>query len=528
MSPVFPDMPVKEHIGGIGITAAIPNLQQRSSAMKVLITGATGFIGSQLALEARAAGHEVVISGLVTNSAERDRCERLARAGLLLVDGSLRIPAFAQRIVKGCDAVIHLAAARSCAMSDDYYFDTNVEATRLLLEGCVRHGVRSFVFASTTDVYPSVRDRALSEDSAVATDRVESSSKLAAEELVRLFGDRLQVSIARIGETYGPEDFQLLKLLSLIERGVVPEVGSGENLHQPIHVHDVARGLLRMVDHPEAAGETFLLVGPAPISTRSIIDACALAMDCRVHRTRVPLLALTAAAAITNTLRRRFEVEAGLDSRSIEFFASSRWFASDKAKTLLHFEPAISFESGVHDIVNWYRQMGYLIPRQASVRAVQTVRSASDIPLDAMSGSKWQLSEVFESTCEAIIVWEMRGHGILYWNSAAEELYGFTRAEAQGRMTHSLLATRVDGGIDELESKVSRYGGWAGRLTHRKKDNTEIVIDALLTTLSHQDGRALVLEVNRPIAHAPKTMQTKLEGPVLEHDAEVQVGVSAA
>ena len=55
--------------------------------MKVLITGATGFIGSQLALEARAAGHDVIVTGLITNSAERDRSERLARAGLRLIDG---------------------------------------------------------------------------------------------------------------------------------------------------------------------------------------------------------------------------------------------------------------------------------------------------------------------------------------------------------------------------------------------------------------------------------------------------------
>ena len=120
--------------------------------MKVLITGATGFIGSQLALEARAAGHDVIVTGLITNSAERDRTERLARAGLHLIDGSLRVPTFAQRITKGCDAVIHLATAQCVAGHDEYHFDTNVEATRLLLEGCVRNGVKRFVHGSTIDV----------------------------------------------------------------------------------------------------------------------------------------------------------------------------------------------------------------------------------------------------------------------------------------------------------------------------------------------------------------------------------------
>ena len=492
--------------------------------MKVLITGATGFIGSQLALEARAAGHDVIVTGLINNSAERDRTERLARAGLRLIDGSLRVPAFAQRITKGCDAVIHLASAQRGAGQDEYHFDTNVEATRLLLEGCVRNGVRRFVHGSTVDVYATMRDRALSEDSPVAAVGGEVSSKLAAEELVRLFADRLEVSIARIGETYGPEDLQLLKLLRLIERGVVPEVGLCKNLHQPIHVHDVARGLLRMLEHSGAIGEMFVLVGPAPLETREIMEACTAAMAATVHYVRVPLLSFVAATSISTAIRKRFDLAAGLDSRCVEFFKRSRWFATEKMHNLLQFAPTISFQAGVRDTVNWYRQMGYLLPRASSARTVRSVRSASEIPLDAMSDGKWQLSEVFESTRDAIIVWDMHGHGILYWNSAAEDLYGFTRAEAQGRITHSLLATRVEGGIGELESKLSRYGGWAGTLTHRKRDNTEIAIEAQLTTLSHEDGRPLVLEVNRPIP-APKYVQARFDD--TQHGAEVQIGISA-
>jgi dihydroflavonol-4-reductase len=493
--------------------------------MKLLITGATGFIGSQLALQAQAAGHEVVLSGLITNSAERDRCERLARAGLRVIDGSLRIPSFVERVVKGCDAVIHLAAAQCAPMADDYYFDTNVEATRMLLESCVRNGVRRFVLGSTVDVYASARERAICEESSVVAERIEISSKLAAEELVRLFGERLQITIARIGEAYGPEDFQLLKLLRLIERGVVPEVGSCRNFHQPIHVHDVVRGLLRMLEHPAATGETFILAGPSPITTRSIIDACALAMGARVHYVRVPFVSFSAAASLSYVFHKRLGLASALDWRALDFFGKSLWFATEKLQKRLQFQPTINFEAGVRDTVNWYRQKGYLPPREDVVRPLRRVRSMSEIPLDAMSDFEWQLSEVFESTRDAIIVWDLHGHEILYWNAAAEDLYGFTRAEAQGRMTHSLLNTRIEGGVSELESKLDRFGGWAGTLIHRKKDHTEIAIDAQLTMLSHQDGRPLVLEVNRPVPIASKVATARVESTVLKHEA-VRIGVS--
>ncbi|HEU4655319.1 MAG TPA: NAD(P)-dependent oxidoreductase [Steroidobacteraceae bacterium] len=370
--------------------------------MKLLITGATGFIGSQLALEARAAGHDVVLTGLITNAAERERCERLHRRGLDVHDGSLRVPAFARRIVRDCDAVVHLASARPSAdMPVEYFFDTNVEATRLLLDSSVRSGIRRFVLGSTVEVYDSGTNRALSEESAVVPRGIERASKLAAEELVHLYRDRLQTTIVRIAESYGPEDFRLLKLLRLIERGVVPEIAANRNLHQPIHVRDVAQGLLRALERESAIGECFLLAGPAPITTRAMIEASANAMDARVHYARIPLVALVAAATLAETAAKGLAIEPKVDRRCVDFFRESLWFSTEKAKNRLQFEATITFQVGVRDAVNWYRQMGYLPPTATSGRKIRTVRSASDIPLDAMGGSYWQLQDNPEVAVEA-------------------------------------------------------------------------------------------------------------------------------
>lgn len=494
--------------------------------MKLLITGATGFIGSRLALEARASGHEVVISGLITNAAQRDRYARLEAAGFQLVDGSIRVPAFADRLVRGCDAVVHLASAqRTPEMADDYYFDTNVEATRLLLESCVAHGVKRFIYGSTVEVYGPNAERAISEQTPVAPQSIDAASKVAAEELVRMYSDRLHTTVMRIGETYGPEDFRLLKLLRMIERGFVPFAGNGRNLHQPIHVQDVVKALLQVLDEPAAANETFVLAGPQPLSARDVVDACVTALGKATRRVRIPLFALSAGVQLAERVHKRMSDAIRIDHDTVDFFRTSRWFALDKLKSTLRFEPRIDFCTGLRETLNWYRQMGYLVP-QASVQSIQHVRSASDIPLDAMGGSRWQLSDVFESTRDAIVVWEMDGHGILYWNEAAEQLYGFTRYEAQGRVTHSLLTTRVDGGTAALEEKLSRYGVWVGTLTHRRKDNVDVIVDAQLTLLAQQDGRPLVLEVNRPVQAA-----VKAPSPMLAEDgrreAPVHIGISA-
>lgn len=67
-----------------------------------------------------------------------------------------------------------------------------------------------------------------------------------------------------------------------------------------------------------------------------------------------------------------------------------------------------------------------------------------------------------------------------YWNRAAEELYGFTRQEALGQVTHRLLGTRRGDGLDAptFEARLREEGAWRGRLSHRAKDGREVVVDS--------------------------------------------------
>jgi PAS domain S-box-containing protein len=67
-------------------------------------------------------------------------------------------------------------------------------------------------------------------------------------------------------------------------------------------------------------------------------------------------------------------------------------------------------------------------------------------------------TELLEFTHDAIIIWEMDGAGILYWNRAAEQLYGYTREQAYGQTTHTLLKTQLSGGIQDLETKIALWG----------------------------------------------------------------------
>ena len=137
-----------------------------------------------------------------------------------------------------------------------------------------------------------------------------------------------------------------------------------------------------------------------------------------------------------------------------------------------------------------------------SARIFNGALSEPEVPLRALvpnSPTDWTHIQFLEFTHDAIVIWEMQGEGILYWNSAAEKLYGFSRHEAYRKVTHSLLRTEVTGGIPALEDALARFGIWVGELRHTTRDGRCVHVESRLAVLSQNTGRCLVLEVNRDI-----------------------------
>jgi PAS domain S-box-containing protein len=141
-------------------------------------------------------------------------------------------------------------------------------------------------------------------------------------------------------------------------------------------------------------------------------------------------------------------------------------------------------------------------PPPASAALTTTVSPSGTVALpvrEDRSEQEWWRPELLEFTRDAVIIWEMDGAGIVYWNRAAERLYGYTSGEALGKVTHTLLNTRVGGGGGgtHLEASLARYGVWVGELQHTKRDGGDVRVEARLTFMSQQNGKWLVLEVNR-------------------------------
>lgn len=124
-------------------------------------------------------------------------------------------------------------------------------------------------------------------------------------------------------------------------------------------------------------------------------------------------------------------------------------------------------------------------------------------------------AHLLDQSYDAIFAWRL-GNGIVYWNRAAEQLYGYTAAEALGRASHELLATEFPISHSELLDALQLKDNWAGECVHRHRDGHCLMIESRMR-LVRSDTDALVLEVNRDI-----TQRKELEREVLEVVAQEQ------
>ncbi|MGP0057024.1 MAG: NAD-dependent epimerase/dehydratase family protein [Steroidobacteraceae bacterium] len=329
--------------------------------MRIVVTGATGFIGCQLAQILAGLGHDLVATGRAASGVESARLERLEKSGVRVEVGSLLDPGFAGALTKGCEAVIHLAAAQHEGnVPDSYFRDINVTGTQLLLEAAIGAGARRFVYGSTIGVYGAANGQELTELSVTRPENIYAVTKLEAEQLVKAHSSQIETCIGRISETYGPGDFRLLKLFRAIDRGRFVMLGSGENVRQVIHVDDLAAGLLLAAEHPGAVGETFVFAGTEVMTTNSMVAQIAAALKRRPPRLHVPVWPFRAAAAVLEGALRPLGIQPPLTQRRLDFFTKSFLFSTMKCRQVLGFVPRVSFAEGATATAGWYRKQGYL------------------------------------------------------------------------------------------------------------------------------------------------------------------------
>jgi PAS domain S-box-containing protein len=117
-------------------------------------------------------------------------------------------------------------------------------------------------------------------------------------------------------------------------------------------------------------------------------------------------------------------------------------------------------------------------------------------------------ADLLDQSHDAIFVWKVPG-GITYWSRGAEELYGYTREEAIGRVSHELLRTRADVPVTEIEAQITTAGSWRGELKHTTRDGRTVIVESRHDRVIY-DGEAYALETNRDMTEM-KARQERIQ-----------------
>lgn len=300
--------------------------------MKVLVTGGTGFVGSALCARLAASGFEVT-------SAVR----RLSSAPREVAVGNLDASTDWQSALDGCDAVAHLAA-RVHMMRDTaadplaLYRATNTDATLNLARQAAQAGVKRFVFVSTIKVNGEGGDAAYRETDVPAPQDAYAISKWEAEQGLRQIAREtgLEVVVLRPPLVYGPGvKANFRRLIDTIARGWPLPLGAIDNRRSLLYLDNFVDAIQICVEHPAAAGQTFLIDDGEPVSTPELIRAVARAMKRPARLLAVPVSVLEFAGAL---LGKR---------AAVKRLTGSLWVDSSSIRMLLGWAPPYSMEAGL-------------------------------------------------------------------------------------------------------------------------------------------------------------------------------------
>jgi len=308
--------------------------------MRVLVTGASGFIGRAVCRELLARGHAVraaVRTPLPSRSAEAQQ----------IVVPDIAAAFDRKTLVQGVDAVVHLAAIAHRNASDSELHRVNVAAPVRLAEAAIGT-VRRFVFLSSVKVHGEDSGAgAYSETDALRPEDPYGRAKRDAElALAKVVAEgEMELVMIRPPLAYGPGvRGNFLRLLRWVDSGVPLPLASVLNRRSLIFLDNLVDAISRCVEHPEARGP-LLFNDAESVSTPELAARMARALDRPARLFHVPPALLRMAGTVS---RRRGEVRSLTRSLVID---------PSRASRLLEWRPRRTLDEGLTETANWFRTL---------------------------------------------------------------------------------------------------------------------------------------------------------------------------
>lgn len=326
--------------------------------MQVLVTGATGFVGSHLVETLVKRGHKVRVLVRTTSDVHWIR-------GLPLIWclGDIKDPTSLSNALQGVEWVFHVAGVTK-AIGYSAYESANVKGTQNVLEACLqqqRPPQKVVVVSSLGAAGPCDPNYPRLESDVCQPVSHYGLSKMEAERIALSYRERMSMVVIRPPTTYGPRDRDILALFRLVKSGFHLTLGQGEHYLCMIHVADLVEAVLQAAETAVSSGSIFFVSDGETHTWSEIVSILEGLLGVRTRKVRIPVgLALLIALGWETVCRVR-RIPPLLNRQKVMEIQQVGWTCDiQEAAKKLHFTPTISLQEGLKETYRWYLDQGWI------------------------------------------------------------------------------------------------------------------------------------------------------------------------
>jgi nucleoside-diphosphate-sugar epimerase len=326
--------------------------------MRVLVTGAAGFVGYHLIQALVARGDSVRAFALPV-----ENTSALEQPGVEVRRGDVRNYADVAAAMQDIDVVFHLAAIHGLWRPKQEYFAVNIGGTENACKAALAAGVHRFVYTSSWTVYGMDLGKLVDESFPLDPFQdVYTETKAEAEKVVQAYytRDHLPAVIVRAGTMFGPGDrVNFARMADRLRAGKAIIIGSGRNAVPFVYVSDVVDGMILAATTDQAVGQAYNLSTDQPVTQEQLWNSIAVGIGARPPRLRVPYFPLLLLASMAEKAVKADDPQRQplITRLGVKLFGSDNRHMIDKARRELGYSPQVPVLDGVRLAAQWYNQL---------------------------------------------------------------------------------------------------------------------------------------------------------------------------